>query len=378
MGQGCDLGHALKKHYLDTWRAGKLDQAQMKIAQISSYFPPHVGGVEYHVKELAEGLAERGHEVTVISSCGRWSGELVRLPSLNLYYSPIPVKLPELQADIYHSHIPSPLFAYRFRHKKPHVVTYHNDVVLPDAFQGHRLPRWFSSSVEKSSDRLVRSILDRAETIVATTMSYARTSPVLQDYLDKVRVVPNAVTASLYPRRKEKENYVLYAGRMVGYKGADVLIRAMKEVQKTENLDLVLVGEGEDRLRLEKMAQRLSVRARFTGRLERSMFIDTISRAEMLVNPAQCRLEAFGIVLLEAMACETPVLAYDTPGVNEVAGKGGCIYSNWEELSELIIKLHNSPARRAELGRKGRRAVEENYSWKRAIDLMESVYKEVA
>ena len=108
------------------------------------------------------------------------------------------------------------------------------------------------------------------------------------------------------------------------------------------------------------------------------MFIDTISRAEMLVNPAQCRLEAFGIVLLEAMACETPVLAYDTPGVNEVAGKGGHVYSSWEALSELIIRLHNSPARRAELGRKGRLAVEEDYSWKRAIDLMESVYKEVA
>jgi len=228
------------------------------------------------------------------------------------------------------------------------------------------------------SEKLVRSILDEAEMIVATTISYARSSPVLQDYLNKVRVVPNAVTPSLYPRRKEKESYVLYAGRMVGYKGAHILIRAMKEVQKTADLELMMVGEGEDRRRLEDLAVRLGVQARFTGRLERSMFIDTISRAEMLVNPAQCRLEAFGIVLLEAMACETPVLAYDTPGVNEVAGKGGCIYSNWQELPELIIRLHNSPARRTELGRKGRRAVEENYSWKRAIDLMESVYKEVA
>ncbi|MGV8126586.1 MAG: glycosyltransferase family 4 protein [Methanothrix sp.] len=350
----------------------------MKIAQISPYFPPHVGGVEYHVKELAEGLAERGHEVTVVSSEGRWSGELVTVPSLNLCYSPIPIKLPELHADIYHSHIPSYLFAFSLRHRKPQVVTYHNDVLLPDSYRGYALPRWFSSSVEKTSEKLVRSILDEAEMIVATTMSYARTSPVLQDYLDKIRVVPNAVNPSLYPRRREKESYVLYAGRMVGYKGADVLIRAMKEVQKTADLELMMVGEGEDRRRLEDLATRLNVKARFTGRLERSMFIDTISRAEMLVNPAQCRLEAFGIVLLEAMACETPVLAYDTPGVNEVAGKGGYVYSNWEELSELIIRLHNSPTRRAELGRKGRRAVEENYSWRRAVDLIEAVYKEVA
>ena len=350
----------------------------MKIAQISPYFPPHVGGVEYHVKELAEGLVGRGHEVTVASSVGRWAGRMIIIPSIDIFYSPIPLKLPEFQADIYHSHIPSPIFAYRFRHKAPHLVTYHNDVVLPDAFQGHALPRKLAAVAEKASNNLVRPVLDEAEVIIATTMSYARTSPVLQDYLDKVRVVPNAVDISRYPQSMMKGNYVLYAGRMVGYKGVATLIQAMKEVQKTEELDLVLVGDGEDRHRLEKMAEKLPLQARFTGRLERSMFIDTISRAEMLVLPTQSRLEAFGIVLLEAMACETPVLAYNTPGVNEVARKGGCVYSSREELSELIIRLHHSPAWRAELGRKGRRAVEENYTWKRAIDLMESVYRDVA
>lgn len=349
----------------------------MKIVQISPYFPPHVGGVEYHVKELADGLVGRGHQVTVVSSCGRWSGEIITIPSINLCYSPIPVKLPRIQAAVYHSHIPSPLFAFRFRNKAPHVVTYHNDVVLPNILRGHALPHRFSSSVEKASERLTRSILDEARAIIATTMSYARSSPVLQDYLDKVKVVPNAVDPSLYPGRGEKENYVLYAGRMVGYKGVDILIRVMREVQKAVDLELVLVGDGEDRRRLEEMAERLGVRARFTGRLERRVFIDTISRAEVLVLPTQCRLEAFGIVLLEAMACETPVLAYDTPGVNEVAKSGGCVYSGQEELSELIVRLHQSPNWRAELGRKGRRAVEENYSWKRAIDLMEKVYGEV-
>lgn len=350
----------------------------MKIIQISPYFPPHVGGVEYHVKELADGLAKRGHQVTVASSCGRWTGEMVRIPSLDLFYSPIPIRLPELQADIYHSHIPSPIFAFMFRHKTPHVITYHNDVVLPSRINFRPVPRKFAEAVEKAGERLIRPALDRAEMIVATTSSYARTSPILQDYLEKVRVVPNAVNVSLYPRVREKENYVLYAGRMVGYKGIATLIHAMRDVQRTADLDLVLAGDGPDRSRLEEMAARLNVRARFTGRLERSMFIDSISRAEMLVLPTKSRLEAFGIVLLEAMACETPVLAFDTPGVNEVATSGGCVYSSGEELSDLIVKLHESEARRAELGRKGRKAVEEKYTWDRAIDSMESVYNEVA
>src|SRR5512136_2674422 len=121
----------------------------MKIIQISPYFPPHVGGVEYHVKELADGLARRGHQVTVASSCGRWSGELISMPSIDLFYSPIPIKFPRLEADIYHSHIPSPFFAFRLRHMAPHVVTYHNDVVLPDTLQGHALPLKLAAAIEK-------------------------------------------------------------------------------------------------------------------------------------------------------------------------------------------------------------------------------------
>ncbi|MDD1748360.1 MAG: glycosyltransferase family 4 protein [Methanothrix sp.] len=349
----------------------------MKVIQISPYFPPHVGGVEYHVKELADGLARRGHQVSVASSCGRWAGELVCIPSIDLFYSPMPIKLPKLDADVFHSHIPSPLFAFMLKGASPHVVTYHNDVVVPGIVNGHTMPRPFAATLERINERLVRPVLEEAEIIIATTKSYAETSPVLKDYLDKIKIVPNAVNVSLYPQVSRKENYVLYAGRMLSYKGVESLLFAMSEVQKSANLDLVLVGDGYDKSLLEEMAAQLHVRAKFTGRLERSMFIDTISRAELLVLPTQNRLEAFGIVLLEAMACETPVLAFDTPGVNEVAKNGGMVYSSTQELCELILELHGNEPLRMCLGQRGRKAVEENYSWKRVLDSMESIYRSV-
>jgi glycosyltransferase involved in cell wall biosynthesis len=349
----------------------------MKIMQISPYFPPHTGGVEYHVKELADGLVRRGHQVSVASSCGKWTGELHRIPSIDLFYSPIPVKLPKLEADVYHSHIPSPLFAFMLRSATPHVVTYHNDVVVPEMVNGHAMPRPFAAALESMTKLLVRPVLEEAKIVIATTKSYAQTSPVLKDYSDKLRIVPNAVNVSLYPKVRRKGSYVLYAGRMISYKGVESLLIAMSEVQKSADLDLLLVGDGYDRSRLEEMAKNLQVRAKFTGRLERSMFIDTISRAEILVLPTQNRLEAFGIVLLEAMACETPVLAFDTPGVNEVAKNGGMVYSSTEELSELILRLHENEPLRALLGERGRKGVEENYSWKGVLDCMESVYREV-
>ncbi len=352
----------------------------MKILQVSPYFPPHLGGVEYHVKELADGLTRRGHQVSVASSCGRCKTEFIRIPSIDLFYAPLPLKRIRLEADIYHSHIPSPLFAFMLRKASPHVVTYHNDVVVPVRLNGFALPRWFGTSLEWLNRRLVQPILDEAEIVIATTQSYAETSPVLRNYLHKIRIVPNAVDVSFYPQRmgKEKENFVLYVGRLLNYKGIDSLLSAMSEVQKRADLRLVLVGDGYDRGSLEELAAKMKVRAEFMGRLERKRLIDFLSRAEMLVLPTSNRLEAFGIVLLEAMACETPVLAFDTPGVNEVAMAGGRVFSSTSELAESILELHENESLRMSLGRRGRRAVEEKYSWSRVLDEMESVYNEIA
>ncbi len=350
----------------------------MKILQISPYFPPHLGGVEYHVKELADGLTKRGHEVSIASSCGKCKNEFIRIPSIDLLYAPLPLKRIRLDADVYHSHIPSPLFAFMLRKASPHVVTYHNDVVIPGRLNGCSFPRWFGKSLEWLNRKLVQPVLDEADVVVATTKSYAETSPVLKNYLHKIRIVPNAVDISAYPRESIKENYVLYAGRLLTYKGVGSLLSAMREVQKRADLRLVLVGDGYDRRNLEELAARMKVRAKFTGRLERKRLIDTLSRAEMLVLPTNNRLEAFGIVLLEAMACETPVLAFDTPGVNEVAVEGGRVFSSTEDLADSILELHENETLRKSLGRRGRQAVEEKYSWERVLDKIESVYREIA
>jgi glycosyltransferase involved in cell wall biosynthesis len=103
-----------------------------------------------------------------------------------------------------------------------------------------------------------------------------------------------------------------------------------------------------------------------------------MSHAELLVLPSNTRLEAFGIVLLEAMACKTPVLAFDTPGVSEVAKNGGFVFSSISELSQLILELHGNEGLRRALGDKGRRAVEEKYSWDIVVDRIEELYGEIA
>jgi len=349
----------------------------MKILQVTPYFPPHLGGVEYHVKGLADGLHNRGYDVEVASSCGSSRMKFIHVPCINFMYFPVPLRFPKTMADIYHSHVPSPTFAFHMREASPHVVTYHNDVVVPPRVNGFGFPGIIRASLERINKKMVEPVLDKAEIIIATTRSYAETSKTLSQHLHKVRIVPNAIDASLYQPSKSREPYVIYAGRLVDYKGIDTLIAAMGDVQKEADIKLVLAGDGYDRKNLEERARRLGVDALFTGRGEYSRLIDLISRAEMLVLPTAVRLEAFGIVLLEAMACETPVLAFDTPGVSEVAREGGMVFSDRSELCELILDLHENEPLRAALGRHGRCAVVEKYSWPRVLDEIESIYDEV-
>lgn len=350
----------------------------MKITQITPYYPPHIGGVEIHVKELSERLSQR-HQVKVVSSCGNDDDvTVITVPSINFPYSPIPLTFPKLEADVYHSHVPSPTFAFRARDRHPHIVTYHNDVVLPSKVNGLPIPSFAAASIEWVNEKLVKPVLERAELIIATTGSYAETSTVLEKYLHKVEVVPNAVDVSLFQPVEEKEPYIIYVGRLVEYKGLGMLIEAMKDVQVNEDLELVVVGDGEDRKRFEAMAGKLRIKARFTGRAGLEELRNLISHAEILVLPSFTRLEAFGIVLLEAMACKTPVLAYDTPGVSEVAKNGGFVFSSTSELVQLILELHANEKLRRVLGEKGRKAVEEKYSWDVVMDRIEALYGEIA
>ena len=206
----------------------------MKVLLTSPYYPPHIGGVQIHTRAVARGMRERGYDVEVVTSTGCDERVTVTtIPCLRIPYSPIPLTFPEVYADVYHSHIPSPFFARCVLKQKcqPHIVTYHNDVVIPNRVNGKPLPHFVSRWIENLNERLVRPILDAAEVVIATARSYAETSPLLRDYLDKVKIIPNAIRVNEFVPGKdagEREKIVLYAG----YKGLPILIRATEHIQK--------------------------------------------------------------------------------------------------------------------------------------------------
>jgi len=348
----------------------------MRVVFTTPYYPPHVGGIEVHVKYLTSFLSKK-HDVRVISSTGEGE-EVIRLRCLNLPYSPVPFSFPKLEADVYHSHIPSPFFARMIRELKlsPHVVTYHNDVLVPEVVDGFRIPSFAGGFIEKFNAKITIPLLESCDVIVATTSSYALTSPILSQFMEKVEVIPNAVDTRIFkPGKSEREPVVLYVGRLVEYKGVDILLRAMQNVRrKMEDSKLVVVGDGEDRKRLEVLSEKLGVGAEFMGRLPDSEVADWIRRAKVLVLPSISRLEAFGIVLLEAMASATPVIASNIPGVRDVASEGGLVFSDIEDLSEKILLLMDDDKLAEKLSKKGLKAVNERYSWEVVSREVEKLY----
>ena len=348
----------------------------MKILLTSPYYPPHIGGVQIHTRNIARGMNEKGHDVEVLTSTGRDDRiKVTTIPCLRIPYSPIPITFPDVKGDVYHSHIPSPFFA-RFVLKKryqPHIITYHNDVVIPERVNGKPLPRFVSRWIEHLNEKLVRQILDNAEVIIATTRSYAETSPILKGYLDKVEIIPNAIRVSEFLSGKdagERDKIVLYAGRLVEYKGLPILIRAMKNIPAK----LVVLGDAEDRNRFKKLAKKIGAHIEFRGRVSDNELKDWLRKARVFVLPGQSRLEAFGIVLLEAMACNTPVIAPKIPGVGEVARNGGLVFEDEEELSLTITRILEDDTLATTLGRKGRASVEQNYDWESVLDKIEILY----
>src|SRR5439155_7416026 len=117
-----------------------------------------------------------------------------------------------------------------------------------------------------------------------------------------VEIVPNGVDVREFPLgRASSRSGVLCVGRLVPYKGVDVLLRAWPRVREATGETLTIVGDGPERARLEAMAPR-DGSVRFAGRLPRDELLRAYAAARLTVLPSANGQEAFGIALLESMA----------------------------------------------------------------------------
>lgn len=326
----------------------------MRITMVNKYYPPHVGGIEFHVRDLAEGLVAAGHSVRVIvaNNGPTYSEEVIngvevaRLPRVTEKAStPIVKNFGQIvaaeskQSDIVHFHFPYPWGEFEWlrtpeSNTAPFVVTYHTDIVRQKLALMAYKP-------------FLEKFLDKAALIMASSPQLIQYSPFLSMRADKCRqvnfglpvekIAHNAqAIANAAQLRLEHNNrpIVLFVGRLVYYKGVEVLIDSMPDV----SADYVVIGRGPLHESMLQQAEKLGVS-------DRLYFIDYASddelaawyhAADVLALPSVLPSEAFGLVQIEAHAAGTPTVS--------TLLQSGVPYANLDGVTGRSVEVGSAPA----------------------------------
>ncbi|MCL6622720.1 MAG: glycosyltransferase [Syntrophobacterales bacterium] len=346
----------------------------MFVTHFGKYASPVGGGMEIFLFTLCRGLMARRVACEVIVSQDTGTGQEYRdlgvavrcLRSFGEFKS-LPLcpggllALTGCHADIVHLHHPNPLADLAYLVGRPRarlVVTYHSDIVTQRGWAAVHRP-------------LLHWILSRAAAIVATSPQYVDSSPVLSRFREKVTIIPLGIDpppaewlARPWPR-PSGEPVFLFLGRLVPYKGVEVLLRALTQVPGR----LWVAGSGPLKESLRRLAQGLGVahRVEYLGRVTEEEKWRRLAACDAVVLPSRTRAEAFGIVLLEAMAAGRPVVASDLPsGVRLLVQEGinGFLVPPGDDqaLAAALRRIASHPEEARELGAAGRELFQRHYT----------------
>ena len=354
----------------------------MNIALFASAFHPHVGGVEELVRQLAHAYRRKGHGAIVVTN--RWPPELPEFEK----HEDIPV---------YRFAMRTPGGSLRERAKyqlnrtaterrmldvlKRHTVDLlHVQCVSANGYYAQvarralHLPLVVTAQGERTMDagqiyqrsafmnRMLCALLAEADHITACSR---HTLDDLEGWYGqplgpRAEVVYNGIDLSSFAAPEPYPHprpYILGIGRHVPQKGFDVLLQAFAQADQTSH-DLLLAGDGPERVTLERLAADLGLadRVRFVGRADRPLAVSLFAGCSFFVLPS--RQEPQGIVNLEAMAAGKAVLASRVGGVPEIVqdGETGLLVpaEDASALAHAITRLTDDAPLRQRLGAAGR------------------------
>jgi len=363
----------------------------MRIGICAPYDLGRDGGVNSHVRAQARALRSLGHDVCVFgaSSAPLADGERALSGCISLVVGGtetgfgtdprswwrVADLLRTARFDILHMHEPLmplvPWFALR-QSTVPVVATFHTH-----REKGHR---WYGRY-----HWLLDPLMRRVHTRLAVSAAARRT--VADAFPGDYQIVPNGIDVDRFrrpaarpPEMASDLRFVLFVGRLEPRKGLDRLIRAMPAVQRhAPDARLAVVGDGPDRAALEAAAREADVDVLFTGRVSDDLLPAYYRAADIVCSPALGD-ESFGIVLLEAMAAERPIVATRIEGYAEMLGGSG--NARLVEIDdppalarEIVGLLADSELRRA-LGASGAAFVRD-YDWQSIARRLESIYRSI-
>lgn len=383
----------------------------MKIAQIVCAYPPYSGGIGQSAYRLEEILA-REHEIRSFTLAPledkkrlfykKEKKVTVYLhPLVRLGHGALPFSLPYrlFKYDTLYLHYPFfgvdalILLVKLFKPKKKLVIHYHMDT---PALPGIRKILCYPSILIR------KALLKKADIIIAASRDYANNSKL--SYINKhaphkIKVIPFGIETDIFKPKSKKaknilqekantivdfvnekfikrgKNTLLFVGGLDQahyFKGLNILLKAMKQTESSVALKIVGEGNLQSQYEQEVVELGLEKKVTFLGRLSEDDLIYEYQTADLLILPSINSHEAFGLVIIEAMACGLPVIASDLPGVRTVFknGKEGllCQPNNINDLAQKIDEVLLDEDKRKEMSLNARILAEESYSWEKIAD----------
>ncbi len=364
----------------------------MRIVMHCVYFPPEVGGLESHVHYLCRGLVERGHDVAVVTSLSRpgLPGREV-LDGIRVHRTPLRARTPlgwfghaagstartralVQDADVVHAQaFPSllPASLALAGRGAPLVCTLHTSHFLRLA-ANPLAARALGKLVELSDYNFAASkeIADVGESLSSAVSVEVLVNGVDTDVFKPVapaRPRPGARFRLVAPRRLFAKN------------GVEHFVRAMPLIAAGADVDAIVVGDGPESDRLQRLAADLGVADRidFLGSRPHREMPDLLSSADLAVFPSL--VEATSVAALESMACGLPVAASAVGGLPQIVGDdvGGLFPpGDAQALARKVLELLNE-ADLAALGARARARVVAEWSNARLVERHLQVYRDL-
>lgn len=368
----------------------------LSVVHIAKYYPPVPGGMERVVESLCQATRGRVTSRVIAFNTSRRTVEeevdgiaVTRLGVAavrgSVPLSPALVReIAAIRDDVIVLHEPNPWALVSFalaRPQRPLVLWFHSAVVRPRLQYALFYAPW------------ARAVYGRARRIIVSSPALAEHANALRPYRDRIAVVPFGID----PRRWELtppaasraaeiraaagRPLVLFAGRMVPYKGLPVLLQALE----TLDVAAVLVGDGpvRDAAMAAARDRHLNGRVRFPGEVPHDELVAHVHACDLLVLPSVTPAEAFGYVQLEAMLCGKPVVSTrldsGVPWVNRHGETGLTVPpGDAGALRSAIAALAADAPLRARMGDAGRRRVLDEFTMERMADRTVALYEAAA
>jgi rhamnosyl/mannosyltransferase len=366
----------------------------MKIVHVfKDFYPPLFAGITGYIADISDAMARRGHEVEVHVAGVRYSRR-DRMPSgvvvhrhrelaraLSMPIAPGLVnEVRRLKADVIHVHLPNPIgeLGAALNTHTPCVCSFHAQLGRQRALEPFYKP-------------LRTRLLDRSRRIFVSGKTMASV-PELVAHQAKIEVLPYGVSPRLDGRlnshggerpvpRDGEPLRLLFVGRLVYYKGIEVLLKGLSLVPEAE---LRIVGDGADRNRLEALSVQLGVsrQVEFAGSIPDEDLVKAYANADVFVLPSVSRAEAFGLAMVEAMASGLPAISTSlgtgTDWVNLDGVTGVVVEPGDAKALAHAIQLLRGRELRARLGAGALDRAQKMFSFDRHADALELAYRAAA